>query len=592
MSRRGLHNIGRHQSINVDNPPSESEDEEQAVDDFLKEYEQPKRSYRFEEGHEFKAESALAQKYRVFNPGGHTCFQSATNVSNTFTHCAQSVVFAQRYAHLRHLLQTRARLEFQRECVLKLRQSSTLVSEIEATVQDEADMLDKIYHQTLQSSVSTKLDNLHLFCDELRISINHWTSIKQHLLQNKWLRSQLPALTFDLDALRSQLHGNVINAMCGLERLCRTGFKVLANCDDFNVSQGQLWKIARGLEEYNSLCRLLKSHPAYRQKHRCTLSLKVHEYRQEASVHAYLARQNFGLDVCASFKPVSLSKVLSMLARERSHIAATVFHHFVTSQPNLLARCRTETRGSISPWFHCPSESAVHSLSVQNGDFRSVTPSDVIRSNTDKTADSVCCVTDASIVSEDLSESYSILSDFASRTQEFATTFLQVISQSTQLLSRSSSQSGASNSQQLQISTLKRASLEAFNLKNSEEFSRNLTSSPSLRLKPDLLRLHERSRREDDDISLANSDVSFLSSTRKVKWGDEGEASQVRYVAEKVLRQVWRYFEAEVEGCFLFPVVTSASEASGQVGSVAVCGEKCSLVLVKSLQLAENSGIH
>ena len=581
MPKKGLQYIGRHQSINIEDPPSGS-DEEQAVDDFLKDYE--KNSYVYEEGHENSAENALSQLFRVLNPGGHVCLRVPPE-SDSFVHYPRSVAIAQRYSQLRNLLQSKARLQFQRECCLKLRQSSALVREIETVCQEEFTTLEQINQHTITSPPSTRLDSLHAFCDELRTSINHWTSVKQLLLHNKWLRAQLPALSLEADDVRHALQTNVIAGMVWLERLCHWGFRVLSHCDDSTVTQAQLWKIARGLEDFNNICRLLKNQPAYR-KHHQQLSLKVHEHRKQSSVQLHLLRRNCTLNVFTSFQPLSLSKVLSVLARERSHYAAAIFQQYVTSHPKLLSKLRA-ARSVTSPWFHTPDAPLLESVK-QNGDFRSASVasvSDVMRTRSgDATrASSRCFVSDWSIAAADLSEGYSPLEDFANRTSEFASSFLQVVSHSTQLLAR---QPQPLN--QLQALALKGASLEAFDVNNVDDVTR-AGASPSLKLRPDLLRLHMKQHREDDDISLA-SDVSFLSSSRKsVTWGDAGEASQVRYVVQRFMRQTWRSFDAELSTCFMFPV-TSAGLAGAQCGSVVLCSDEAALTLVKTLQQAANSG--
>ena len=128
-----LQAIGRSHCVDLDEPPDLSDTE---IDQFLDDYDKKDRVYTYCHEHASSAATGLEEHFRVLTPGGHVCKRSGDNAT-AFTHSRHSVAFSLKYAELRHMLQTRAQLQFVRDYTTRLNAAAMFVKDLEALVRDE-----------------------------------------------------------------------------------------------------------------------------------------------------------------------------------------------------------------------------------------------------------------------------------------------------------------------------------------------------------------------------------------------------------------------------------------------------------------------
>ncbi|XP_038070609.1 uncharacterized protein LOC119739669 [Patiria miniata] len=255
----------------------------------------------------------LAQCYQILQPGQHPCLCTHGRVSSAFSHNKYSVTLAEHYSTLQRLMVSRSRLHFARECASRVSQLAEFVQSLQVVAHEEYNTL-----QALQTGGDvepyTKLEYLAVFCEDLRIHMNNWTSIQHRLYSDKYLQSVMPELCRDLSDLQRSLVYWRDCALWWLQQIIAIGLRIFAHCSPNTATQDMLWSIVRGTENYNGMLALIKGHqrhpvttlPSHQVRYRC-LRFKIAE-----------ASSRF----TRSFQLFSVSRILSILSKERSKLAS------------------------------------------------------------------------------------------------------------------------------------------------------------------------------------------------------------------------------------------------------------------------------
>ena len=242
-----LSSIGKSQNVDEEEPPEGSD-----AEDLYYPQRDDSDDYFYEPTHADETARALARTFKIFNPSNHVC--KRTKVGGTsFSHCKQAVTFGRKYAELRSLMEARAKLRLIRDYISRINAAAMYVRDLETVAQEEFQTWYDICHDSLTGTPQTKLECLSSICEDLRIHMNHWNSIKQLTHTDRWLRPLLPSLCFEMDAVRQKLFHLRDHAIWWIDRLIRIGLQVLAHCDLERLSQDALWSITRGLEDFNNI---------------------------------------------------------------------------------------------------------------------------------------------------------------------------------------------------------------------------------------------------------------------------------------------------------------------------------------------------
>lgn len=350
-----LQAIGRASNVDLEEPPDLGDDSD--VDNLIQEYESYEHGYYYQPEHAISSADAFGSLFKVLQPGNHTC-KCTTEGASTFTHCKKAVIFGQRYQELRRHLETRAKLEFTREYTSRIRQMTVFVQTIKNLVRAEYETWHTICKNHLQSPPSTNLESLNAVCEELRVHLNHWNSLKQAVLMDQWLRPILPHITTELMQIRDQIMCIRNSALWWTDRLINIGLRVLAHCDPSQLSQEMLWAVTRGLEEFNSILNTVKLDSL------AMLSSSNHnKHRSLVKPFKTVTHINTYRNLVDGLKPIPFSRVLNVLAHERCKLAAGMTHDFFTSSEDLLLMLRTSSLPEYD-WSICKSMTVYFFLKI------------------------------------------------------------------------------------------------------------------------------------------------------------------------------------------------------------------------------------
>lgn len=136
------------------------------------------------------------------------------------------------------------------------------MEELEGLLQVEYRSVYSIRHGCSLEAPVTKLYCLNALCEDLRLHMSHWNSIKQRLNTNRWLQPRLGMLLSQLQPVMHAMTSAVYSAVWNLECLIHIGFEVFAHCNNNSnmetLTPEIMWNIARGLEDFNNIVNGLK----------------------------------------------------------------------------------------------------------------------------------------------------------------------------------------------------------------------------------------------------------------------------------------------------------------------------------------------
>ena len=180
-------------------------------------------------------------------------------------------------------------------------------------------------YQTLQqitadrsTKVFTKLEYLPSLCEDLRVHLNHYTSLQHRVRSDKWLQSLMVTLCRELETVQNVLTHWQERAIIWLHRLVEVGLWVFAHCPPGSVTQDMLWSIVRGIEDFNTILRLMRQRTMNAGVSEQFGSMPPHE--SQSLYHSYSHKQLSRSLECV--RPFSVHRIIAILAKERAKPAA------------------------------------------------------------------------------------------------------------------------------------------------------------------------------------------------------------------------------------------------------------------------------
>ena len=352
--------------------------------------------------------------------------KSSEHTSISFIHCKHAVPLGKKYRHLRKVMEERARLELLKDCLFRIKLATSFVNDLESLVLAEYRTLYAISHDCCKDVHLSKLCCLNALCEDLRTQVGHWNCIKQKLHTNRWLQPVLGTLYFQLENVKVTLNHLRDKAIYWLEKLILTGLQVFAHGDVDNVTHEMIWNITRGLEDFNSV---LKSITNNSSTSKSLVSSSKLVLNAEFSPFDTTLTNSYA-DVAERIKAIPFTKVLNILAGERSKYAAIEAHRFFTTNDEFI---KVLYSGKLPDFVW--SEEIKNSLDRSDRDT-----SDYHTATGSMTSLSAAVLKVGSIKAPDLSNLISPLVEVARKEHSFAEHFLLIVCNSTNLLRRSDNQ--------------------------------------------------------------------------------------------------------------------------------------------------------
>lgn len=570
-----LQAIGRSVSVDLDEPPDLGDDSD--VDNLIEEYENYERGYFYQPEHSTAAAESFYKFYKILQPGNHV-FKCASSeeagAASSFTHCAKGVAYGQKYQELHRQLEIKARLEFIKDYTVRIQQLSNFLESVKLMVKEEYQTWRAICKSHLQSPPSTQLESLQAVCEEIHFHRNHWNSIKQTVLMDKWLRPALPFISRELTQIRNKLFYLRNCLLWWTDRLITLGLRVLAHCDPSHLSQEMLWAVTRGIEEFNSIVNIVKLEnmhcnftSSYNNNNASCSPALISPFKSATHINMYC-------NLVEGIKPIPFSRVLNVLAHERSKYAAVMTHNFYTASEDFLHTLRVSKLPEYN-WSECKSNKPVRAKSpLESSDYYTQSGSNVSLGS--------ALLRVGTVIAPDLSAQDAAVAEFAKREREFAIKFLQIVNKSTKLLKRPQDNiSSPTNSSSRFVGNsstppASRKSAIAFNSASTDEFSskqsRNTSplghrrvvglSSVSNEYFKGSTQIGKRNGdgstlvavmgNEEDNISLCSVSSSTFSTRKSVSWGDTSEGGALKQLSDKYMDMLWQFYEQVMYYFFVF----------------------------------------
>ena len=529
-----LQAIGRTEVVDLEEPP-----------EIASEIEISDTPYHFYiEDAELTCTSA-EQLFTTLNPGGHPCYKLIAECSYNFVHCRPAVEFGAQYGRLRRLLETRARLQLTQDCASRIAAATKFITELKKITKREYGMWHRICQGHDSAVPSTNLETLCSICDELRIHMNHWNSIRQRADNRCWVESRGSSLTDELEKVRVQLTHLRDSAIWWIDRLINIGLRVLAHCDVANLHEDTLWEVLRGLEDFNLAISTIgyESNPTVigGPVSHDSVTTRANSRRSNGLTTQLdkISRANSYHNLNIGIKPIPFARVLSVLANERSKYIASIVHKFFTTHERFLDICQCQNVAGYS-WVD---------KAAKEGD-KHVAPSTGETSDYYTASESSAMLQTGNLVAPDLSQNMSPVIAFSQMEYDFAVGFLQIVCHSTNLLRRPiprqpSLPSDADSERLLSI-------------KNKGSATRHS---------------------EDADVHLSSG---MSDGERKsVSWSDTKEVTIIQQLVQRYMQLLWQHFGRQVLELFQRPAFDGVAETSGgQLGSIVLCPDTVVMMIV------------
>lgn len=581
-----LSSIGKSNHVDEEEPPDISDN-----DDLYYPQRRDSDEYFYEPPHADETAKALAKAFKILNPLGHVCKRTVEHGSS-FSHCKQAVIFGRKYAELRQLMEARAKLRLVRDYTSRINAAAMFVRDLETVAMEEFQTWHDICHDSLTGTPQTRLDCLSSVCEDLRIHMNHWNSIKQLTHTDRWLRPLLPSLCFEMDAVRQKLFHLRDHAIWWIDRLIRIGLQVLAHCDLERFSQDALWSITRGLEDFNNIVVAVRFENLQQNisvtsffPNNCSANvIEMATSTLDHPSHAGLSFPPFGAQYpwglsCSqaavvmnsyrnlgeSIKPIPFIRVLNILSSERSKYAAIMAHRIFTTNDEFvnLTQCRLEAYAwNERENNHTPpnknqtnGSSSGGTSSINTSDYHSGTATSGSHSTTNQTHNARFIVGNMRV--PDLAKEMSNIVEFSQREYEFASKFLHIVCSSTNLLKK------ASTTQQQQRSAA------------AQNRDSPVSATP---------RNKDRETTAVFDLGDHTTTGSGDPKRKSVSWGDTVESSVKQQLTQKYMDLMWQFCGSHLYEFFHEPIWGGLDSVQGQLGHVAVCPDTVIILVVRMMQ--------
>ncbi|CAG5119772.1 unnamed protein product [Candidula unifasciata] len=412
-----IHMLGKHTPVDEDEPP------DVPVQAFGFDTDSDNSSSfvtTFDAADAEDASKYLRKAFNILQPGYHACKRMPEMDGGYFSHCPRGVPLGQQYSNLRILMEERAQLELLKDCLLRVKFTQIFVEELEGLVHMECRTAHTLRHGGCAEPAVTKVYCLNALCEDLRLHVAHWNSIKQRLNTNHWLQQKLGHLCLQLQHIMQVLTSSILKAVHNLDQLIHIGFEVFAHCNMDTVTPEMMWNITRGLEDFNIIVNGLK------------LNYQVNKSQMYGMDYLLAVSDNHSclanLPIQKPLRIIPFTKVLSILASERSKYAAKLTHKFFTSNEDFLHMVNTGNLPAFDWGDYLPHQNQPHSMMVQSdtSDYHTLTASSASLT--------AAYVHVGSIRAPDMSGLASPLIQFSQKEQEFAESFLLIVCNSTSLL--------------------------------------------------------------------------------------------------------------------------------------------------------------
>ena len=519
-----LQAIGRTEVVDLEEPPEIAPDDEIIDTPY----------YFYVEDAELTCNSA-EQLFTTLNPGAHPCYKLIAECSYNFVHCRPAVEFGAQYGRLRRLLETRARLQLTQDCASRIAAATKFIAELKKITKREYGIWHRVCHSNDSAVSSTNLETLCSICDELRIHMNHWNSIRQRADNRCWVESRGSSLTDELEKVRVQLTHLRDTAIWWIDRLINIGLRVLAHCDVANLREDTLWEVLRGLEDFNLAISTISgesSHAAIGGPVSHDSVITPTNRRRSNSLTTQLdkiSRANSYHNLNIGIKPIPFARVLSVLANERSKYIASIVHKFFTTHERFLEICQCQNVADYS-WVD---------KAAKEGD-KPAAPSTGETSDYYTASESSAMLQTGSLVAPDLSQNMSPVIAFSQMEYDFAVGFLQIVCHSTNLLRRPVARQPSSQS--------------------DTEPERTSTT-----------------KKKGSTTTKQSNDTEHKS----VTWSDTKEVTVIQQLVQRYMQLLWQHFGRQVLELFQRPAFDGVTETpGGQLGSIVLCPDTVVMMIV------------
>ncbi|XP_074644045.1 uncharacterized protein LOC141900888 [Tubulanus polymorphus] len=429
MAGRGpsLRSIGKVHSVETENPPltsSLSRDE-----DIL-------QISTFDPEIARETTKSMQKILRICNPGNHVCLRNQGG--SDFLHCRRSIRLGKNYLELRNLVQKRSRLELIRDYCCRIQSLAAFIKELQGLVAEEYVTWQKVTASCTDAEIGkSNLEHLRPICEDLRLQIFHWNSVKQHLHRDVWLGAKLATLGHEMEFVRITFERMVHTALWWTSRLVQLGVDIFAHIDMSRLSQTQIWNVMRGMEELNSILGFIKSnhiHPYESSDLQSSLSKKI-ELPKDFIAYKFHAQQSNDLAYIMhpnNLKSITFSKLLHSIAETHARFVADTAYRFFFHNDEFLTLLKSSKIHDYSWSVFSKSDSALsttqqpqlqHQVPSDTSDYHSCTGSRTSLSDTFlKVGD---------LRAPDLSMQSGPLLEFMAKETEFTVQFLNIVFQST-----------------------------------------------------------------------------------------------------------------------------------------------------------------
>ncbi|XP_060576610.1 uncharacterized protein LOC132733899 [Ruditapes philippinarum] len=379
---------------------------------------------------------------------------------------------------------------------------------------EEHKILYKITHDCVDEFPVSKIFCLNALCEDLRTLIGHWKCIKQKLHTNRWLQPVLGSLHFQLDRIKLSLIHLQNKAIWWLEKFVQIGLQVFAHGNVDALTHEMIWNITRGLEDLNRIINGLQ-HDNHSSTSKIGLKSFCTQHISALSPDSTNSVANIGEHV----KAIPFSRVLSIIANERSRYAALETHRFFTTNHEFVKLLYS---GKLPNFVWTEESSHVNERADKDtSDYHTATGS--------MTSLSAAILKVGSLRAPDLSDSESPLVELARREHSFAENFLLIVCNSTNLLRRNDHQKS----------------------RRAVKYSQSMMNSG----KPP----------RGDTPVLSRSD----SLRKSVSWGDSADSSIKSQLTSRYMDSYWNHFGTSLYMMFYEPCwVRQKSLYFSEIGSV------------------------
>lgn len=312
-----------------------------------------------------------------------------------------------------------------RDCLYRLKLAVTFVHDLKQLVKAEYKLLYTVSHDCVEELPVSKIFCLNALCEDLRTQIGHWNCIKQKLHTKRWLQPVLGSLHFQLDKIRIKLNHLQNTAIWWMEKFVAIGLQVFSHGNVDALTHEMIWNITRGLEDFNKIINGLQH-----DRHSSTSKLCLKSFNSYSESASNPENTNSLANLGEHVRAIPFSRVLSILANERSKYAALETHRFFTTNHEFVKLLYS---GKLPEFVWMEDTSHVSERPDKDtSDYHTATGS--------MTSLSAAVLKVGSVRAPDLTDSESPLVDLASREHSFAENFLLIVCNSTNLLRRNDNQ--------------------------------------------------------------------------------------------------------------------------------------------------------